>query len=88
MPITLAAIPAYIASEKGFWKNEGLDVDIKMFSAGRLAIDALLSDSAEVMSVSETPLVHAVLQGNAISIVTTVTEHQETKFIGRKDSRY
>ena len=27
MPITLAAIPAYIASEKGFWKNEGLDVD-------------------------------------------------------------
>jgi len=85
MPITVAAIPAYVASEKGFWEKEGLNVERKMFSAGRLAIDALLSESAEVMSVSETPLVHAILKGNEISIVATVTEHQETKFIGRKD---
>jgi NitT/TauT family transport system substrate-binding protein len=85
MPITVAAIPAYVASEKGFWKDESLDVDRKMFSAGRLALDALLANSAEVMSVSETPLVHAILQGNEINFVLTVTEHQETKFIGRKD---
>jgi NitT/TauT family transport system substrate-binding protein len=85
MPITVAAIPAYVASEKGFWKEEGLQVDRKMFSAGRLALDALISNSAEVMSVSETPLVHAILQGNEINFVLTVTEHQETKFIGRKD---
>lgn len=85
MPITVAAIPAYVASEKGFWKQEGLDVDRKMFSAGRLALDALISNSAEVMSVSETPLVHAILQGNEVNFVLTVTEHQETKFIGRRD---
>lgn len=85
MPITLAAIPAYVAAEKGFWQEEGLEVERKMFSAGRLAVDALLSESAEVMSVSETPLVHAILKGNDVYIVLTVTEHQETKFIGRKD---
>ncbi|MGH8604354.1 MAG: ABC transporter substrate-binding protein [Gammaproteobacteria bacterium] len=85
MPITLAAIPAYVAAEKGFWQEEGLEVERKMFSAGRLAVDALLSESAEVMSVSETPLVHAILKGNDVYIVSTVTEHQETKFIGRKD---
>ncbi|MGH8475336.1 MAG: ABC transporter substrate-binding protein [Blastocatellia bacterium] len=85
MPITVAAIPAYVASEKGFWKEEGLEVNRQMFSAGRLALDALLSESAEVMSVSETPLVHAILKGNEVFIVLTVTEHQETKFIGRKD---
>lgn len=85
MPITVAAIPAYVALEKGFWKEEGLDVQAQMFSSGRQALDALLSKSAEVMSVSETPLMHAILQGNKIYIVTTVTQHQEVKLIARRD---
>jgi aliphatic sulfonates family ABC transporter substrate-binding protein len=85
MPITVAAIPAYVALEKGFWKDEGLDVQAQMFPSGRQALDALLSKSAEIMSVSETPLVHAILQGNKIYIVTTVTQHQEAKLIARRD---
>lgn len=85
MPITVAAIPAYVALEKGFWKAEGLNVEAQMFSAGRLALDALLAKGAEVMSVSETPLMHAILQGNDIYIVATVTEHQEVKLIARRD---
>lgn len=85
MPITVAAIPAYVALEKGFWKEEGLDVQAQMFPSGRQALDALLSKSAEVMSVSETPLVHAILQGNKIYIITTVTQHQEAKLIARRD---
>lgn len=85
MPITVAAIPVYVAAEKGFWAEEGLNVKPQMFSAGRLALDALLSGNAQVMSVSETPLVHAMLQGHPIYIVATVTRHQETKFIGRRD---
>ena len=85
MPITVAAIPAYVALEKGFWKEQGLDVQAQMFSSGRQALDALLSKSAEVMSVSETPLVHAIIQGNKIYIVTTVTQHQEVKLIAHRD---
>jgi ABC-type nitrate/sulfonate/bicarbonate transport system substrate-binding protein len=85
MPITVAAIPVYVALDRGFWADEGLSVRPQMFSAGRLALDALLSGNAQVMSVSETPLVHAMLQGHAIYIVATVTRHQETKFIGRRD---
>jgi NitT/TauT family transport system substrate-binding protein len=85
MPITVAAIPSYVALEKGFWKEEGLDVQAQMFSSGRQALDALLANSAEVMSVSETPLMHAILQGNKIYIVTTVARHQEVKLIARRD---
>ena len=85
MPITVAAIPVYVAVEKSFWADEGLNVKVQMFSAGRLALDALLSGNAQVMSVSETPLVFAMSQGHPIYIVATVTRHQETKFIGRRD---
>lgn len=85
MPMTVAAIPVYVALERGYWADEGLDVDAKMFSAGRLALDALLGKNAQVMSVSETPLVHAILQGNKIFIVATVTAHKEVKLIVRTD---
>jgi ABC-type nitrate/sulfonate/bicarbonate transport system substrate-binding protein len=85
MPVTVAAIPAYVALERGYWADQGLDVDAKMFSAGRLALDALLGKNAQVMSVSETPLVHAILQGNKIFIVATVTAHKEVKLIVRTD---
>jgi len=85
MPETVAAIPAYVALERGYWAKEGLTVDAQMFSAGRLALDALLAKNAQVMSVSETPLVHAILQGNKIFIVATVTAHKEAKLIVRTD---
>lgn len=85
VPVTVAAIPTYVALEKGFWIEEGLDVQAQMFPSGRQALDALLASTAEVMSVSETPLMHAILQGNKIYIVTTVTQHQEVKLIARRD---
>ena len=86
MPITVAAIPAYVALEKGYWSEEGLAVEAKMFSSGRLALDALLGGSAQVMSVSETPLMLAIIQGHPIRIVATVVEHRETKLIVRKSA--
>lgn len=85
MPITVAAIPAYVAAEKGFWADQGLDVRPQMFSSGRLALDSLLANSADVMSVSETPLVQAIIQNHPILIVATVTKHHEAKFIARRD---
>jgi NitT/TauT family transport system substrate-binding protein len=85
MPVTVPAVLAYVADEKGFWKAEGLEVVPKMFSSGREALQALLAKGAEVMSVSETPPVHAILQGNEIVCVATIAEHIEAKLIARKD---
>jgi ABC-type nitrate/sulfonate/bicarbonate transport system substrate-binding protein len=79
IPTTIAAIPSYVAADQGFWKDHGLDVQLKFFNSGREALDALLANQAEVMSVSETPPMHAVLQGHDIYWVSTVTQHQEAK---------
>lgn len=85
LPTTVPAVIPYVALEKGYFLDEGLDVEGRMFSSGREALQALLSKHAQLQSVSETPVVHAILQGNEIVIVATVAEHMETKLIARKD---
>jgi NitT/TauT family transport system substrate-binding protein len=88
IPMTIAAIPSYVAHDQGFWEEEGLKVNLKFFSSGRQALDSVLSHSAEVMSVSETPPMHAVLQGHELFWVATVSEHRESKITVRSDRVY
>ncbi|HEY8886231.1 MAG TPA: ABC transporter substrate-binding protein [Candidatus Microsaccharimonas sp.] len=84
-PLTIAAAPVYVAASKGFWADEGIDMKVTDFDSGRKALDALLSNNADVMSVSETPPLRAYLAGSNINIVTTVTEHKEAKMTVRTD---
>jgi len=84
-PTSLPAAICYIAGMKGFFKAEGLEVEEKLFSSGRDALDALLAKKAELQSVSETPIVHALLQGSQLVTIATVSRHKEAKLIARKD---
>jgi len=84
-PTTLAAAPLIIAKEKGFWQEEGLNVNVARFSSGRLALDSTINGNIQANSVSETPPMLAILNGNKIFVVATAGTHHETKFIGRKD---
>ncbi|MFA6093753.1 MAG: NrtA/SsuA/CpmA family ABC transporter substrate-binding protein [Elusimicrobiota bacterium] len=85
LPATVPAVIPYTALEKGFFKDEGLDVEAKMFSSGREALQALLAGHAQIQSVSETPVVHAILQGNKIAVIATAARHIEAKLIARTD---
>lgn len=84
-PLTIAAAPVYVADAKGFWNEEGVNMKVTYFDSGRKALDALLSNNADVMSVSETPPLRAYLAGSKINIVATVTEHKEAKMTVRTD---
>jgi ABC-type nitrate/sulfonate/bicarbonate transport system substrate-binding protein len=84
-PLTIAAAPVYVADSMGFWDEEGIDVEVTYFDSGRKALDALLSNNAELMSVSETPPLRAYLGGSKINVVSTVTEHKEAKLTVRTD---
>ncbi len=82
-PLTLAAAPIYVADAKGFWHDAGINVKVSYFSSGAKALDALLANDAEVMSVSETPPLRAYLNGAKINIISTMTEHREAKLTVR-----
>ncbi len=85
LPVSVPASLAYIAIDKGFFKKQGLDVEGKMFSSGREALQMLLAGQAQLQSVSETPVVHAIVQGNKIATVATISRHHEAKILARTD---
>ncbi|MBI3550790.1 MAG: ABC transporter substrate-binding protein [Elusimicrobia bacterium] len=86
LPMANSAVLPFVAVDKGFFKDEGLDVEARMFSSGREGLQALFAGQAQLQTVSETPLVHAAIQGNRFVTIATVARSRETKLLARKDS--
>ncbi len=84
-PTVLPSSICYIAVIKNYFKEEGLDVEEKMFSSGRDALQALASQQAQFQSGSETPFVHAIVQGNDLITIAAISENHEVGFIARTD---
>lgn len=84
--VTTYSAPVYVALEKGFWKEEGLNITRKGFAAGRFCLEAILGGKADFGTVAEAPMVFAGLTGQKALIATTMASgDNEMKIIARKD---
>lgn len=84
--VTMADAPVYVAEAKGFWKAENLDVEIKPFVSGRLALDALVGKSVNAATVVDISTVFAAFQGHNPRIVATFsTSEKHVNMLARKD---
>lgn len=76
-----------IAYEKNYFKEEGLDVDVKFLEAGRYCMDAVVSGSAEFGNVVEVNVAYLGFTGNEnISIVGTIVTSTSSAIVARKSS--
>lgn len=77
-----------VAKDKGFFRKEGLDVELKQFTAGKFALQAFLSRSIDYAVSGEVPVCLAALQGNEIRVVTQVVEttRNEVRMVVFKDA--
>ena len=53
----------YVADAAKLWAPNGLDVSVATFTAGRLALDAVLSESASFCTTTQSPTLLAALRG-------------------------
>lgn len=76
----------YVAREKGFFKQVGLDIIFdSSFPHGKASI-AALNEGADMAVSSETPFVHAVLEGSVIQMITsTVSARNHLALVASKD---
>jgi ABC-type nitrate/sulfonate/bicarbonate transport system substrate-binding protein len=78
--------PVYVAAEKGFFKEQGLDVQLVPFSKGKLCLDAVVGGKADVATVAETPLMHLGFTKVPVAILSTIHfATRNTKCVVRRD---
>ena len=75
-----------IADVKGFFTEEGLNVQFQMHTFGKSALGAVLENKADLATVAETPVMFAVNKREKLFIVAGIfTTSRNNALIGRKD---
>ncbi|MHB8771077.1 MAG: ABC transporter substrate-binding protein [Syntrophales bacterium] len=75
----------YLAQERGFFKNRGLDVRMVEYSAGLLAADDLLLGRLDVATTSEFVAVGKHFLTPEVRILASISRPYTHEVIGRKD---
>jgi len=78
----------YIAKDKGFFRDEGLDVTLQPHASGKECFAAMMEGKADLATVAETPLMFAALKGEKFLTVATISESSRAMAIlARRDRR-
>ncbi|MCU6433361.1 NrtA/SsuA/CpmA family ABC transporter substrate-binding protein [Undibacterium sp. Jales W-56] len=76
----------YLAAAKGYFLEEGLDVTLQTYTSGRDALAATIEKNADLGTVANMPVVYATMNGQLISIVTTIfTAGKSYGVVARRD---
>lgn len=77
-----------VAQKQGYYLQEGLDVILLPHSHGKAALGEALTGKADFATVAETPVIFAIMQGEKISIISSIQASKKNNAIlARKDKR-
>lgn len=76
----------YIAQEKGYFKENGLDAEVKEYQSGPVAMTDLLAGKVDVIIAGEFPGVNSMFTNNNLRILAETSKQQSTRVVARKDS--
>lgn len=86
--VETSLLPAavWVAENKGYFKEEGLDLEIKEFDSGKLSFLAMLDSGVDISTVAPTPIMFNSFKRQDFSIFATfVYSYDDVKVIARKD---
>lgn len=82
----ILSLPILVASEKGFFSDEGLDVTVKYYPSGKKAMEGMFAGEVEFSTVADTPIVfNSFIREDFVVIATFVYSYDDVKVICRKD---
>jgi NitT/TauT family transport system substrate-binding protein len=86
MPHSFTSYSVFVAREKGFFQEKGVEVQLKHYPQGKATLAALKEEEADFAVSSETPFIRAVLSGDEISTVAvTLRAHRHLAVVARRD---
>jgi NitT/TauT family transport system substrate-binding protein len=76
-----------VAKDKQFFQEEGVDAELKEFTAGKFALQAFLGGSLDFAVAGEVPVTLATLQGERFLVLCQVVEKtiKEVRVVARRD---
>jgi ABC-type nitrate/sulfonate/bicarbonate transport system substrate-binding protein len=81
-----ASAPIYIALEKGYFSDEGLQTTLNTVMSGHLGLEAVLSGKADIAASGESPIARAAIGGKQVAVVANICNIDEAiLIIARKD---
>lgn len=75
----------WIANDQGYFEDNGLDVTIKEYEAGKLAADALISGDVDIATTAEFVLVSNSFTERDLRILSIIATAQVNELIARRD---
>lgn len=81
------ASPVWIAEHKGYFREEGLTVEIREFESGRTALRTMLHDEGiDIVTAAQTPVVSNSFSRNDYAIIgNMVYSDNDVKILARQD---
>lgn len=77
----------FIAEEKGYFNEEGLNINYIGFPTGKLALDALIGGQVDIATTADVPIALAGLANQPFSAIATIEYSTDNiQVIARKDS--
>ncbi len=84
---SLLTTPIWVAEEKGYFLEEGVEAIIKPFDSGKASFEAMLKGEVDLSTVAPTPIMFNSFRRDDFSIIASfVYSHDDVKVIARKDS--
>lgn len=80
-----SALIPYLALELGYFQDHGLDVALKPFEAGKLAVDELVAGRADMATAAESVLVCNGFQHPDLRLISTLAIDRINGLVARKD---
>lgn len=76
--------PVFIADQKGFFKAEGLDVQVRPFSSGAEATEGFRSGAADFLVASDVPLIYLLVGGDTVMLAQFSANPDMLVIVGQK----
>jgi len=77
----------YVADAADLWADRGLEVEVAKFTAGRLALDAVLTESADFCTTTQSPTLLALQRGLKPRIVADFSRSSKEMLVAANRKR-
>jgi NitT/TauT family transport system substrate-binding protein len=75
----------WVAKNKGYFAEQGLDVNIKLYESGLAAFNDMMAGNVEFATADEFVAVRHILEGSDFRIISSIDEAGDVKLVSRKD---